>query len=81
MPQKPLKISKKAVTLNKRSVRKQGPRKAAPKQIASKKKALQIAKKLNKAASLTAATEKLVAAKVGHLELVPGARRGEKKTK
>ena len=56
-------------------------KKAAPLQLKSKKKSLQHMKKLQKLSSLTEVTEKLVASRVGHLELVKGNRRELEKTK
>ncbi|ANB13703.1 hypothetical protein AWJ20_4646 [Sugiyamaella lignohabitans] len=60
------------------------PKKAAPKQIAPKKRGAVEDKKIAKkhSAALTSATEKLLASRVGHLELLKGTRRElEKKEK
>ncbi|CAN6674142.1 hypothetical protein TRVA0_050S00694 [Trichomonascus vanleenenianus] len=63
--------------------KKQCPKKAAPKLIAPKKqravKEARITKKHT--AAITAATEKLIASRVGHLELLKGTRREIEKEK
>ncbi|AMD18540.1 HBL362Cp [Eremothecium sinecaudum] len=84
MVQKALKSTKKPKDPRRITKKQKNLRKAAPIQIKSKKKSLQHMKKLSKTCSLTAATERLVASKVGHLELLRGTRReleGEKKAK
>ncbi|QLL33215.1 hypothetical protein HG536_0E01260 [Torulaspora globosa] len=81
MPQKALKVTKKAKDPRRVTKKQKNLRKAAPLQIKSKKKSLQHLKKLNKTASLTESTEKLIASKVGHLELLKGTRRELEKEK
>ena len=82
MAQKPLKVTKKAKDPRRVTKKQKNLRAAAPRMIKSKKKSLQHMKKLNRTASLTVPTEKLIAAKVGHLELLKGTRRElEKKAK
>lgn len=75
MPQKSLKVAKKVKDPRRVTKKQKNLRKGAPLQIKSKKKSLQHLKKLNKTASLTESTEKLIASKVGHLELLKGTRR------
>ncbi|KAL3232596.1 Uncharacterized protein RNJ44_04512 [Nakaseomyces bracarensis] len=75
MPQKPLKVTKKPKDPRRITKKQKNLRKAAPLQLKSKKKSLQHMKKLNKAASLTETTEKLIASRVGHLELLRGTRK------
>ncbi|CAG59504.1 uncharacterized protein GVI51_G04785 [Nakaseomyces glabratus] len=75
MPQKPLKVTKKAKDPRRVTKKQKNLRKAAPIQIKSKKKSLRHLKKLSKTSSLTEATERLVASKVGHLELLRGTRK------
>lgn len=73
MPQGKIKLAKKLARVTK----KQPPKKAAPKQLPAKKAQAQkeaaLTKKLS--ASLTNATEKLLASRVGHLEMLKGTRR------
>lgn len=75
MPQKALKVTKKPKDPRRITKKQKNLRKAAPLQIKSKKKSLSHMKKLNKNYSLTAATEKLISSRVGHLELLKGTRR------
>ncbi|SCU78104.1 LAMI_0A03444g1_1 [Lachancea mirantina] len=75
MPQKALKVTKAPKDPRRITKKQKNLRKAAPLQLKSKKKSLAHMKKLNKASSLTEQTEKLIASKVGHLELVRGTRR------
>ncbi|QLG73645.1 hypothetical protein HG535_0F01560 [Zygotorulaspora mrakii] len=75
MPQKALKTSKKVKDPRRITKRQKNLRKGAPLQIKSKKKSLLHLKKLNRTASLTESTEKLIASKVGHLEVLKGTRR------
>lgn len=75
MAQKPLKVKSKVKDPRRITKRQKNLRPAAPLIIKSKKKQLTYLKKLNKTASLTASTEKLVASKVGHLELLRGTRK------
>lgn len=73
MAQAPLKVKSKD---KKRVTKKQqNPKKAAPKIIKPKNQQLATMSKLNKAYSVTASTEKLIASRVGHLELLKGSRR------
>lgn len=81
MPQKALKVTKKAKDPRRVTKKQKNLRKGAPLQIKSKKKSLQHLKKLNKTASLTESTEKLIASKVGHLEILKGTRRELEKEK
>lgn len=81
MPQKALKVTKKAKDPRRVTKKQKNLRKGAPLQIKSKKKSLQHLKKLNKTASLTESTEKLIASKVGHLEILKGTRRELEKAK
>lgn len=82
MVQKALKVTKKVKDPRRVTKLQKNLRKGAPLQIKSKKKSLHHLKKLNKTASLTASTEKLIASKVGHLEILKGTRRElEKKEK
>ncbi|EDO14581.1 hypothetical protein Kpol_337p3 [Vanderwaltozyma polyspora DSM 70294] len=81
MPQKALKVTKKSKDPRRVTKKQKNLRKAAPIQIKSKKKNLQHLKKLNKTASLTVATERLISSKVGHLELLKGTRRELEKQK
>lgn len=75
MVQKPLKVKTKTKDPRRITKKQKNPRKAAPLIIKSKKKQLDYLKKLNKTVSLTASTEKLIASKVGHLELLKGTRK------
>ncbi|CCC66784.1 hypothetical protein NCAS_0A02260 [Naumovozyma castellii] len=82
MPQKALKVTKKAKDPRRVTKKQKNLRPAAPLQLKSKKKSLQHLKKLNRTASLTETTEKLIASRVGHLELLKGTRKElEKKAK
>ncbi|QLQ80773.1 hypothetical protein HG537_0E01280 [Torulaspora globosa] len=81
MPQKALKVTKKVKDPRRVTKKQKNLRKAAPLQLKSKKKSLQHLKKLNRTASLTESTEKLIASKVGHLELLKGTRRELEKEK
>ena len=75
MVQKALKVTKKPKDPRRITKKQKNLRKAAPLQIKAKKKSLNVMKKLVKATSLTEATEKLIASKVGHLELLKGTRK------
>lgn len=75
MVQKALKVKSKPKDPRRVTKKQKNLRKAAPLIIKSKKKQLTYLKKLNRTASLTASTEKLVASKVGHLELLKGTRK------
>lgn len=75
MAQKPLKVNKKSKDPRRITKKQKNLRPAAPLQIKSKKKSLQYLKKLSKTSSLTENTERLVASKVGHLELLRGTRK------
>ncbi|CEP60459.1 uncharacterized protein LALA0_S01e11364g [Lachancea lanzarotensis] len=75
MPQKALKVTKQAKDPRRVTKMQKNLRKAAPLQIKSKKKSLSHLKKLNKVSSLTVSTEKLIASRVGHLELLKGTRK------
>ncbi|CUS20307.1 LAQU0S01e03664g1_1 [Lachancea quebecensis] len=75
MPQKALKVTKKAKDPRRVTKKQKNLRAAAPLQIKSKKRSLAHMKKLNRASSLTEATEKLIASRVGHLELLKGTRK------
>ncbi|SCU84474.1 LAFA_0D10154g1_1 [Lachancea sp. 'fantastica'] len=75
MPQKALKVTKQAKDPRRVTKKQKNLRKAAPLQIKSKKKSLSHLKKLNKVSSLTVSTEKLIASRVGHLELLKGTRK------
>ncbi|CCD24733.1 uncharacterized protein NDAI_0D04190 [Naumovozyma dairenensis CBS 421] len=75
MVQKALKVTKKSKDPRRITKKQKNLRKAAPLQLKSKKKSLQHLKKLNKSASLTETTEKLIASRVGHLELLKGTRK------
>lgn len=57
------------------SKKQQNPRAAAPKIIKPKKANAKQAYKLLKSLSSSAGTEKLIASRVGHLELIKGSRR------
>ncbi|CCE61768.1 hypothetical protein TPHA_0B00960 [Tetrapisispora phaffii CBS 4417] len=81
MAQKPLKVTKKVKDPRRITKKQKNLRKAAVLQIKSKKKSLQHLKKLNKASSLTVATERLLSSKVGHLELLKGTRRELERSK
>ncbi|SCW01768.1 LAFE_0E06832g1_1 [Lachancea fermentati] len=81
MPQKALKVTKKSKDPRRITKKQKNLRKAAPLQIKSKKKSLAHMKKLNKTYSLTESTEKLIASRVGHLELLKGTRREIEKKK
>ncbi|CAI7417176.1 BAD_collapsed_G0039040.mRNA.1.CDS.1 [Saccharomyces cerevisiae] len=81
MPQKPLKVTKKAKDPRRVTKKQKNLRKAAPLQLKTKKKSLQHLKKLKKSSSLTETTERLVASKVGHLELLRGTRKELEKGK
>jgi len=73
MAQAPLKVKskeKKRVTK-----RQQNPKAAAPKIYKPKNEQLKTMSKLSKSYSVTAQTEKLIASRVGHLELLKGSRR------
>lgn len=73
MTQAPLKVKSKE---KKRITKKQqNPKKAAPKIIKPKNEKLATMSKLSKSYSVTASTEKLIASRVGHLELLKGSRR------
>lgn len=73
MAQAPLKVKTKE---KKRITKKQqNPKKAAPKIIKPKNEKLATMSKLSKCYSVTASTEKLIASRVGHLELLKGSRR------
>lgn len=75
MAQKALKVKVKAKDPRRVTKKQKNLRPAAPVQIKSKKKNLMHLKKLNRAASLTTATERMISSKVGHLELLKGTRR------
>lgn len=75
MVQKALKVKTKTKDPRRITKRQKNLKKAAPLIIKSKKKQLTYLKKLNKTASLTVATEKLIASRVGHLELLKGTRK------
>ncbi|AGO10934.1 AaceriAFR574Wp [[Ashbya] aceris (nom. inval.)] len=75
MVQKALKVTKKAKDPRRVTKKQKNLKKAAPLQLKSKKKSLQHMKKLQKLSSLTEVTEKLVASRVGHLELIKGTRK------
>ncbi|CCK70160.1 uncharacterized protein KNAG_0D04140 [Huiozyma naganishii CBS 8797] len=81
MVQKALKVKTKAKDPRRVTKKQKNLRKAAPLIIKSKKKQLHYLKNLNRTASLTEKTEKLVSAKVGHLELLKGTRRELEKSK
>lgn len=73
MAQAPLKVKRKEKT--RITKKQQNPKKAAPKIIKPKNKQLAQMAKLNKSYSVTHQTEKLIASRVGHLELLKGSRR------
>lgn len=75
MPQKALKVTKKAKDPRRITKKQKNLKKAAPLQIKSRKQSLQHMKKLNKTYSIAQATEKLVSSRVGHLELLKGTRK------
>ncbi|CAB4252587.1 similar to Saccharomyces cerevisiae YLR363W-A Putative protein of unknown function [Maudiozyma barnettii] len=75
MVQKALKVNRKVKDPRRVTKKQKNLKAAAPRMIKSKKKSLQHMKKLNKTSSLTQSTERLVASKVGHLELLKGTRR------
>lgn len=75
MAQKSLKVNRKVKDPRRVTKKQKNLRKAAPRMIKSKKKSLFHLKKLNKSASLTETTEKLIASRVGHLELLKGTRK------
>lgn len=81
MPQKALKVKQKVKDPRRVTKRQKNLRKGAPLQIKSKKKSLEHLKKLNRTASLTESTQRLIASKVGHLELLKGTRRELEKGK
>ncbi|CAR26351.1 hypothetical protein ZYGR_0H01600 [Zygosaccharomyces rouxii] len=81
MPQKSLRVNKKQKDPRRITKKQKNPKRAAPLQIKSKKKSLNKFKELNKTVSLTAATEKIIASRVGHLELVKGNRKEIEKEK
>lgn len=73
MAQAPLKVKSKD---KKRVTKKQqNPKAAAPKIIKPKNQKLATMSKLKQSYSVTASTEKLIASRVGHLELLKGSRR------
>ncbi|GBL51784.1 hypothetical protein ACI3LZ_002381 [Candidozyma auris] len=73
MAQGNLKLRSKAKT--RVTKKQQNPRSAAPKIIKPKKASAKQAFKLSKSLSGSAGTEKLIASRVGHLELIKGSRR------
>jgi hypothetical protein len=73
MAQAPLKVKKKEKT--RITKKQQNPKKAAPKIIKPKNQQLAQLAKLSKTYSVTQQTEKLIASRVGHLELLKGSRR------
>jgi hypothetical protein len=73
MAQAPLKVKKKEKT--RITKKQQNPKKAAPKMIKPKNQQLAQLAKLSKTYSVTQQTEKLIASRVGHLELLKGSRR------
>lgn len=81
MPQKALKVTKKPKDPRRVTKKQKNLRKCASLQIKSKKKSLLHLKKLNRTASLSQSTEKMIAAKVGHLEMIKGTRRELEKAK
>ncbi|SCU92931.1 LAME_0F02058g1_1 [Lachancea meyersii CBS 8951] len=81
MPQKALKVTKQPKDVRRITKKQKNLRKAAPLQIKSKKRSLSHLKKLNKFSSLTESTEKLIASRVGHLELLKGTRKEVEKQK
>lgn len=81
MPQKALKVTKKAKDPRRVTKKQKNLKKAAPLKIKSKKQSLQHMKKLSKTYSLTQATEKLISSRVGHLELLKGTRKELEKEK
>lgn len=81
MPQKALKVNKKPKDSRRITKKQRNLRKAAPLQIKSKKKSLNHLKSLSKTVSVTEVTERLVASRVGHLELIKGTRRDIEKEK
>ncbi|CCH58613.1 hypothetical protein TBLA_0A08240 [Henningerozyma blattae CBS 6284] len=81
MVQKALKVNKKVKNPRRVTKKQKNLRKAAPLIIKSKKKGLQHMKKLNKSASLTESTERLLSSKIGHLELLKGTRKEIEKGK
>lgn len=73
MAQAPLKVKTK---VKKRITKKQqNPRASAPKIIKPKNQKVAAINKINKIASITESTEKLISSRVGHLELLKGSRR------
>lgn len=81
MPQKALKVNKQPKDPRRVTKKQKNPRKTGPLQIKPKKKSLNQFKELNKTVSLTATTERLIASRVGHLELVKGNRKEVEKEK
>lgn len=81
MPQKALKVTKKPKDPRRVTKKQKNLRKCASLQIKSKKKSLLHLKKLNRTASLSQSTEKMIASKVGHLEMIKGTRRELEKEK
>ncbi|AET40652.1 uncharacterized protein Ecym_6271 [Eremothecium cymbalariae DBVPG len=75
MVQKALKVTKKPKDPRRITKKQMNLKKAAPLQLKSRKKSLQHMKKLAKTCSRTEATERFVASRVGHLELLKGTRR------
>ncbi|KAH3680466.1 hypothetical protein WICMUC_000306 [Wickerhamomyces mucosus] len=73
MAQAPLKVKSKEKT--RITKKQQNPKKAAPKIIKPKNKQLQQLNKIGKSYSVTSSTEKLIASRVGHLEILKGSRR------
>lgn len=81
MPQKALKVTKKPKDPRRVTKKQKNLRKCASLQIKSKKKSLLHLKKLNRTASLSQSTERMIASKVGHLEMIKGTRRELEKEK
>lgn len=75
MAQQALKVKSKAKPRERVTKKQMNPKKAAPKQIKPKNQQLAQMAKLSKTHSVTASTEKLIASRVGHLELLKGSRR------
>ena len=80
MAQAPLKVKSKAKPRERVTKKQMNPKKAAPKILKPKKQTLAQMAKLNKVYSVTASTAKLIASRVGHLELLSGSRREIEKT-
>ncbi|CCH40747.1 hypothetical protein BN7_281 [Wickerhamomyces ciferrii] len=75
MPQKALKVKPKEKKRERITKKQQNPKNYAPKIIKAKNPKVAAMDKLSKVHSVTTSTEKLIASRVGHLELLTGSRR------